>query len=653
MIHRPISRLASALALCTVFAAASLAAQSPPPGPRPGPGPDRGPGPPPGPTAVSTADWKTIAVANSPPSPSVASAQHGDPLHFTPFGFARTLQNRYTPSLATAENFSPRGRFLLSTHDGAFLSIGPKGSVEATKAFGTYQDTLVKVVEAVPEGAGFRLDSELHALYSLDAKSDRLVFKNNWGVASAGDSPGAVVFSYDAETHRLRALSRSAYNTATFGHSSDASFAKGKFVRFEGGQFVLVATEAEATPLTLSLSPIDVTMPRDFNPDAVPYQPNARVSVKDWVRNSRNDVESSQGKFLKDLDPQYRPQVAEVGNSTATRAAATAALDQIQKTLEAEGAKLRYSKALYLAFREGALNTLLASDGIANGWLGMNTVPFVYFTNAVDAQGRHHPFLVVLSYSISDKPNRLVDVARPPGDGEAGGYAEQTVTRDATLQLYMTKIPLRDYGLVKAFADNALPRSLKSEARASGPDDAYTYASTSAVGIAVDGVVVYPVLNNTLATAHEVAEITSTGIHVGRGMGLHYHGDGHTAANHDLTLYNLTDYAGQKHPPLLGFGLDGVALFGAYEASHPNMQGFAGGLDEFGGHGDPVLGYHYHAHLVSAKTAQGTPYTLHVLMKGAWKGKITDVPEFWDKPRGEPAYAMSQRHAYVGWKAPQ
>lgn len=628
----------------------SLGAQSLQPGPRPVPGPDRGGAPPAAPT-VSTADWQTVSVAHSPASPSTPLARHEDPRFYTPFPFSVTLEHRYSPTLTTASGLVARQRYLIST-DGTFLTIGASGVTEGNRALVTYHDTLTKVFEAVPEGDGFRLDSELHALYSLDATRDgALVFHNAWGVARASDSPGYLVFRFDAD-HRLQALGRMAYNTTTLAHAPDGSFAaRGWYVRYDG-RFTLVATAAQATAFTLHRSPLDVAMPPDFNPDAVPYQPNPRVSVREWVRNDRSEFESAQGKFLKDLDARYRAQVADVGTSAGTREAAVAALDEIEATLLAEGARLRYPKALYLAFRDGALATVLAADGIANGALGMPTVPYAYFTNATDARGRHHPFLVVASYSLADKPNRLVDVSRPPGDGDHGGYAEQAVTRDATLQLYLTKIPLRDYGLVASVRDNVLPRSLASDARFSGLD-AYTYASTAAVGLAVDGVVIYPVLNNTLATAQEVAEITSTGIHVGRGMGLHYHADGHTAAHHDLTLYNLTDYVGQEHPPLIGFGLDGVALFGAYEANFPAMDGFSQPLDEFGGHSDPVLGYHYHAHLVAAKTAQGTPYTLHVLLKGAWKGAIAEVPEFWDQPKGEPAYSLSQRHAYVGWKGRQ
>jgi|GEM_PF-3183719 len=50
----------------------------------------------------------------------------------------------------------------------------------------------------------------------------------------------------------------------------------------------------------------------------------------------------------------------------------------------------------------------------------------------------------------------------------------------------------------------------------------------------------------------------------------------------------------------------------------------------------------------TATSLQGNAYTLHTLMKGAWKGKINDIPEFWDSSRGEPAYALSQRNRYVG-----
>jgi len=129
-----------------------------------------------------------------------------------------------------------------------------------------------------------------------------------------------------------------------------------------------------------------------------------------------------------------------------------------------------------------------------------------------------------------------------------------------------------------------MEKTLNSDAGGTESDTVYNYASTSGIGVASDGVILYPVLNNTLATAPNNAEITSTGIHVGQGMGLHYHADGHTAVSHDLALYNIHDYPGQSHPPMIGLAFDGGAIFGIYETTYSSMQGYSTGLDSYGGH---------------------------------------------------------------------
>ena len=359
-------------------------------------------------------------------------------------------------------------------------------------------------------------------------------------------------------------------------------------------------------------------------------------------------MEGVSGKVFENLSSEYTNQVSSTGNDSSTSSAASSKLDAIENTLATEGASLRYPKALYLAFRTGLLTQTLQSDGIANGTLGMQGVPYVYFTNEADSAGTHHPFMVIASYSIGDKPNRLLDVCRPPGDGTTSEYTTQDVTRDATLQLYLVKIPLRDYGEVSSLTENVMENTLNQDAGGTESNSVYNYASTSATAIASDGVVIYPVLNNTLATAPNNAEVTSSGIHVGQGMGLHYHADGHTAVSNDFSLYNIHDYPGQSHPPLIGMAFDGLAIFGIYETAYSSMEGYSTQLDQFGGHSHGNLGYHYHAHMVNATSQQGNAYTLHILMKGAWKGLINDIPEFWDSARGEPAYSLSQRHRYVG-----
>ena len=111
-----------------------------------------------------------------------------------------------------------------------------------------------------------------------------------------------------------------------------------------------------------------------------------------------------------------------------------------------------------------------------------------------------------------------------------------------------------------------------------------------------------------------------------------------------MNLYNNNDYdTNYNHPPLIGFGYDGIALFGIYDPNHSSMNGYDVPLDEFGGHthdNDISLGYHYHAHQANPNTGyedirkSTNDYTLHILMKGAWKGYINSIPEFWNN--GEP-----------------
>lgn len=276
------------------------------------------------------------------------------------------------------------------------------------------------------------------------------------------------------------------------------------------------------------------------------------------------------------------------------------------------------------------LNTHIKTNFTVNGIIDQNTAPFVFFTNEVNDSGVRHPFMVIASYSVADNPARLLDVPVPPGDGTTDDYNTQEVTRDVTLQTYLVKIPLKYHGVVSALTDNIMENSLADDVGET-TYSVYNYASISAVGIAIDGVMIYPSLNNTLGTAQKKAEITNTGIHVGRGMGLHWHADGHSANGNGLNLYNLVDYVAAVHPPLIGFGFDGVALYGKYEAFYSSMNGYGTSLDDFGGHQHGGYAYHYHTHTAgSGVVGDVTDDTLHILLNGAWKGVIGDIPAFWD-----------------------
>ena len=269
--------------------------------------------------------------------------------------------------------------------------------------------------------------------------------------------------------------------------------------------------------------------------------------------------------------------------------------------------------------------------------------------------------MVIGSWSISDKPNRLIDVTTPPGEGGGVDYDKGNVTRSTTLGTYLMKIPMRDYGEIKNVTDNDLTTvgtNLRDDASSTDDYSVYNYASISAVGVAIDGVPIYPLLNNTLTVAQEKGKITNTGIQLGQGLQLHWHADGHSATGNGLNLYNLPDYVDNDHPPLIGFGLDGIALYGKYEASYSSMYGYNNELDDYGGHthdddDEAVIpyGYHYHAHTVNSvqEGLSDASYNCHILMKGAWIGAIDDIPDFWDSVTQAPRLSGSSSDSiYAG-----
>ena len=151
--------------------------------------------------------------------------------------------------------------------------------------------------------------------------------------------------------------------------------------------------------------------------------------------------------------------------------------------------------------------------------------------------------------------------------------------------------------------------------------------------IFIDGSVIFPTFNNALVPSHLAGELSASGCHVGQGGGgPHCHADGYQSGQ-GLGLYNDADYVGKTHPPLLGFGYDGIALFAIYRSSDSAMLGYSTALDGFGAHNHDSIGYHYHAHTVSNYTSvdqkgASTTKDMHVLMKGAYIGSTNSVPFF-------------------------
>jgi hypothetical protein len=338
--------------------------------------------------------------------------------------------------------------------------------------------------------------------------------------------------------------------------------------------------------------------------------------------------------------------VASVGTNTATKTAATAMLLAIKTALEANGEKLRYSTDVYTAYRDAALATKLVSDSIADGTPGQNLVPYVYFTNeyATSSTGvkSYHPFMVVVSYGNQASPNGLKDVPHPPGSS-GSTYPNATVTRYSNLENYVFMIPMKDYGQVTDVTTNVWPSTgtknlwydMFSNSTTSWiGKNIYTWADSTDNGILIDGSVMFPTFNNGLVPSHLAGELSASGCHVGQGGGgPHCHADGYQSGQ-GMTLYNDTDYLGKTHPPLLGFGYDGIALFGRYRTTTDSAMLGYGTLDSsFGAHDHDSIGYHYHAHTVTNYTSvdqQGNSSTsdMYPLMKGAYVGSTNSIPFF-------------------------
>jgi hypothetical protein len=609
--------------------------------------------------------------------------------YFVPKPFSEILDQTYTmpasPIAVTA--LGNRTRYIFKHEvngETSYLSMNNDNYklTRNTQTTTTYKDILSRVFEVVknPDNT-FRMDSDLNCLYSLDQQptansnyspTNPFLFSNNWGQYANTSSGYVQMKLYQSNKLQTNGASRQVISDAsTFEHIVDNRYSYTGYLRNgkDGGSILygLDGMASNGVTFTIYKSPINTDMPSDFNPFQIAYQPNSRVSIAGYVgTNAKNTISIMDERVKrtggKSLMSKYRGQVDVSGRNVNTDASANAMLDTIFATVP----NLRYSKAVYKAFREGALNTTLACESIADGTLGQNTTPYVYYTIEQTPNGDYHPFMVIASYSISDKPNRLLDVCRPPANGD--DYETNDVTRDATLQNYLTKIPMVNYGEVTNLTDNTMSATLLSAANAIDKagittQTPYNYASISAIGIAIDGVVIYPMSNNTLHPAQAQAEITNTGIHIGRGMGLHYHADGHSATSNNLNLYNSNDYVGRRHPPLIGFGFDGIALYGKYDINHTGMHGYSNQLDQFGGHSHGNYGYHYHAHTVPSneltgltastsgvipEVARSDPYTLHILMKGAWAGRINSIPEFWANDKG-PNYTIGTNSSkFVG-----
>ena len=587
---------------------------------------------------------------------SISTPTTTSTLYYGPAPFSSALQASITaPTLTAATSLTNRSRYLISDASATnisanYLQIGATYSATegytaetATLASSVnYNSYLSKIFQAIADTSGyFRLDSHLQPNNSLDfdaSDGNKLKFRNNLGKASP--TYGYVTFAYDSTNNTLQAKKRYTYSftsaatkqgqaTAYTGAwTEDTSFsAKDYFVKLTTGTFSLVAQANAATKLYLFNSPFDLGIPSFINPNAIPFVTNAAAPF--LSKTTVAEVEGTSGGIYRNVNATYRGQVLTPGADATTKVNADAMLTSIKAAVVANGEALRYDTALYTAFRDRALKSKLVSDSIADGAPGQNLVPYVYYTNEKDSSGKYHPFMVVVTYGNQASPNGLKDIPHPPGDGSSGSYPDQKVTRFSNLEKYTLMIPMKDYGQVSDVTENTFTSNLWLDFPSAATKNVYTWADSADNGLLIDGSVMFPTYNNTLVPSHLAGELSASGCHVGQGGGgPHCHADGYQS-DLSLNLYNDSDYLNKTHPPLIGVGYDGVALFGRYRTTDSALLGYSTALDGFGAHNHDGIGYHYHAHTNKDKP-ELLNYTteMHVLMKGAYIGKTNSIPYF-------------------------
>ncbi|MDH4479952.1 MAG: fibronectin type III domain-containing protein [Rhodoferax sp.] len=619
----------------------------------------------------STAYSCTVKANNSVGSSAASGAVSVTPVagttitYSTPSNFADVVAKSYIPSttLTASSTFSNRGYYMISNAATASTTsnYAAIGSTYSTAGYSvtagtlvstsTYNDYLTKTMQLVKATDGYyRIDSYLHPNNSLDvesASSTALRFKNNFGKTSVTDN-GFVTFEVafvgtavtltakNRYTYAIKAGDTTNGSTPYTGSYTKGTFtASGRSLAYASGTYALSST---ATSVYLYVTPLSLGVPTFMNPSSVGFVDNGAAPFLSKVTTTA--IEGTSGSIYKQVNSTYQSQVAAVGTNEATKAAATTMLATIKSTVEASGGKLRYSTDVYTAYRDAALATKLVSDSIADGTPGQNLVPYVYFTNEKDSSNVYHPMMVVVSYGNQASPNGLKDVPHPPGSA-GSDYKDATVTRYSNLENYIFTIPMKDYGQVTDVTTNVYPSSgtknlwydMFSKATTSYVGkNVYTWADSADNGILVNGAVMFPAFNNSVVPSHLSGELSASGCHVGQGGGgPHCHADGYQSGQ-GLGLYNDADYVGKTHPPLLGFGYDGIALFARYRSADTAMLGY-GTLDDFGAHNHDSIGYHYHAHTVSSyssvdQSGATTTKDMYPLMKGAYIGATSSIPFF-------------------------
>jgi hypothetical protein len=204
---------------------------------------------------------------------------------------------------------------------------------------------------------------------------------------------------------------------------------------------------------------------------------------------------------------------------------------------------------------------------------------------------------------------------------ESDGLADHVMMTG--IRSWQQQVPLpADYTGSNAWRIPLAPRL------AAQPVSARTGLFRGAIALAVNGVPIFNALNNRGDDAFLAGELDDFGGHAGRADDYHYH---------TAPLF-LSTTVGATRP--IGVALDGFLLYGAVEPDGSPMRA----LDEYNGHADTALGYHYHG-------TRTYPY-----INGGMKGEVQVSDQVEPQPSVRPVRpaltplqgATITRHAATG-----
>ena len=243
-------------------------------------------------------------------------------------------------------------------------------------------------------------------------------------------------------------------------------------------------------------------------------------------------------------------------------------------------------------------------------------------------------FMVIHSDSLPRR-HTLNKIPQPPRMPDRTDLECRVRMRREQIQVF--KVPLYPSYLADP-ASNNIPAPLPMAMTQNMP-------RAGAIGVAVDGLAMATNYNENGLYQWTSCSLDQCNGRVEDRFDYKYHGDPFGPG----CLYGIDDYRGE-HPPLIGWALDGYAIYGRYIEEGRQAVGVHEWLDECGGHTHPLTQfdesgqgadvdtYHYHTSVEidvdgTLEGTAGGPFKYNAYKLGpgrCFRGAINAIPNFWD-----------------------